>query len=238
MSGQYSNPEDTYCNPKTDVLWNKLGIVTAEGLRKLEYPLVLERSKELSNSPINGAFDIKHLQAIHKYLFQDVYGWAGNLRMIDIYKDRDYFDPHEALESEMQKMHTKLEKNNFLKGLGKSEFVDKFTEVFKEINMVHPFREGNGRSTRLFMEQLADHAGYKFDRTAIDKDKRSKYEWIKASKETFNGNMEPLRSILNDAIRPIQQGKSLAEGKQAPRHDTRRRCTSRPPSGVRRTLRR
>jgi hypothetical protein len=69
------------------------------------------------------------------------------------------------------------------------------------------------------MEQLAEQAGYKFDQTVINKDKRSKYEWIKASKETFNGNMVPLRSILNDAIRPIQQEKSLAESKQAPRHD-------------------
>jgi cell filamentation protein len=219
MSDRYSNHNDPYSNPKTGVLWNKLSIETAEELRKAEYFNAGMRSVELSKSPINGVFDLKHLQAIHKHQFQDVYEWAGKLRTIDISKDGDRFASNEFLESGMRDIHRKLEKNNFLKGLEKSEFVDKFTDVYGDINALHPFREGNGRSTRLFMGQLAEQAGYKFDRTVIDKDERSKHEWNKASKASFHVRMEPLRSILNDAIQPIQQGKSLAEGKQAPRHD-------------------
>lgn len=75
-----------YCYPDSDVLKNKMGVRDSERLSQLERQLTMLRLLDLIDKPIRGKFDLKHLQAIHKYIFQDVYEWAGEIRKVDIAK--------------------------------------------------------------------------------------------------------------------------------------------------------
>ncbi|GHU32690.1 cell filamentation protein Fic [Betaproteobacteria bacterium] len=193
--------DSSYIDPRTGIQRNKLGLKTQEELSKVEYLVVAKRSVELSANPVNGNFDLKHLQAIHKHQFQDVYDWAGKIRTVNISKGNSPFARTEFIESFMKDVHRRLEKVNFLRGLGKKEFVEKFTDVYGDINAAHPFREGNGRSTREFMVQLAEQAGYTFDQSVI----KNKEAWNKASEQSVHGQMEPLKTILNDAIQPRER---------------------------------
>jgi cell filamentation protein len=188
---------DTYIDPETGILRNKLGLRTQKELSEAEYAHTINRSMQLSKKPIQGNFDLKHLQAIHKHQFHDVYEWAGKLRTVNISKGNTLFARTEYLESCMKDIHRNLEKNNFLRGMDKKEFVQKFTDVYGDINALHPFREGNGRTTRQFMAQLAEQAGYTLDQSIIEKNKD---EWNKVSEQSNFGRMEPLKAILNDAI--------------------------------------
>ncbi|MDR1849721.1 MAG: Fic family protein [Zoogloeaceae bacterium] len=191
---------DPYVYPGTYVLKNKFDLRDEEALREAEYRATARRAAELERKPIKGNFDMKHLQAYHKHLFQDVYQWAGKSRTIGISKG-DTFAAVEYLDSFMKDIHKRLEKDNFLRGLEKKEFVSKFTEVYGDINALHPFREGNGRSTREFMKQLAYEAGYKLDIDIISRDRN---RWNEASHLSFHGRMEELRAIFAAAISLLQ----------------------------------
>ncbi|MDR3054703.1 MAG: Fic family protein [Zoogloeaceae bacterium] len=194
--------DPAYIDPKTGILRNKLGITTQEELSRVESVLVAGRTTELSAKPIKGNFDLKHLQTIHKHQFQDVYEWAGKIRTVNISKGNSPFARVDFIEPFMKDVHRRLEKENFLQGLEKKAFVEKFTDVYGDINAAHPFREGNGRSTREFMVQLAKQAGYILDQSVIQNNKKV---WNKASEQSVHGQMEPLKAILNDAIQPIRR---------------------------------
>ena len=79
-------PDELYCYSGSNVLKNKMGIRDKERLYETERKLTMLRIMELLDKPVRGALDLKHLQAIHAYIFQDVYDWAGELRKVDIAK--------------------------------------------------------------------------------------------------------------------------------------------------------
>lgn len=83
--------DDTYCYPGTDVLRNKAEITNAQDLDAYEGELSTLRSIEILESPIAGQFDLTHLQRIHLALFQDVYDWAGKIRIVDISRGNSRF---------------------------------------------------------------------------------------------------------------------------------------------------
>ncbi|MDR0233404.1 MAG: Fic family protein [Zoogloeaceae bacterium] len=191
-----------YFWPNSEVLKNKLMLFDAEALREAEYQAIFKREKELNKNPIKGNFDMAHLKACHKHLFQDVYGWAGELRTVDMAKGGTPFAHFNYLDSAMRDIHKRLEKDNFLRGLERKDFVDGFTDVYGDMNALHPFREGNGRATRCFMRALANQAGYEFDYSRIESD--HKQRWNEASKQSAFGKMDELRAILDDAILPLR----------------------------------
>lgn len=82
---------DPYVYPGTDVLKNKPGLRDSEAVRRYEYEQTVSRAAELQASPVAGKFDLQHLKAIHKHLFQDVYAWAGEVRTVNIAKGGDSF---------------------------------------------------------------------------------------------------------------------------------------------------
>lgn len=190
---------DPYVYPGTDVLKNKAGLRNADTLHQFEYEQSATRAIELQARPIQGRFDLPHLQAIHRHLFQDVYDWAGEVRTVNIHKDAVPFAPTAFIESYSHTVAAELAKEAHLKGLDKPPFVERLSHYYTEFNAVHPFREGNGRSTREFIGQLAREAGYELDQTRID---NSKDQWNQAAAAGRAGNMEPLKVIFADAIRP------------------------------------
>ena len=143
-----------YCYPDSDVLVNKLDIRDPNKLQIFERKLTMLRLLELIDKPIEGKFDLKHLQAIHAYIFQDVYDWAGKIRTVDIAKGNTFCNVR-FISSQADAIFSKLKEEYYLAGLEEYMFTKRLAYYFSEINALHPFREGNGRSQREFIRSLA-----------------------------------------------------------------------------------
>jgi cell filamentation protein len=158
----------------------------------MERQLVLQRSR--AGVPL-GNFDMAHLRAIHRHLFQDVYDWAGELRTLEISKDGEQFQFRQYVETGMADVHRRLERDNYLKGLSAPEFCSKAAEILGDVNYVHPFREGNGRTQLHYLKQLAEQAGH-----AMDLTKLPVRGWIDASRAAHRSNYEPMRAAIEAAL--------------------------------------
>ena len=158
---------DAYFWPGSDVLRNIPGFTTNEELRRFEYAATRQRSEELALRPIPGHFDTAHFREIHRYLFQDVYEWAGEYRTVEFSKGSSAFaplkTPAHTLETWGEKILGDLATENHLKGLKKVAFVERLTHHYGELNFWHAMREGNGRATKEFLYQLAKQAGYELE---------------------------------------------------------------------------
>ena len=154
--------KDPYIN-ENGVLRNKLHCTNQTELEELEKMLTLLRIVEIQEKPIKGKYDLKHLQKIHEYIFQDIYEWAGKLRTVDISKGETLFCPTENIESYGQTIFEQLKVDKNLQGMDVYNFCKKGAYYLGEINMIHPFREGNGRTQREFMKSLAQNAGYELN---------------------------------------------------------------------------
>jgi cell filamentation protein len=171
---------DPYLYPGTDVLRNKPGIRDAALLERIERDVVAERARQ--GVPA-GDFDLMHLRAIHRQLFQDVYSWAGEIRTVEISKDGHQFQFRRYIETGMADVHRRLVAADFLTGLDLPQFAERAGEIIGDINYVHPFREGNGRTQMQYLRLLADWAGHPIDLTRLDRD-----AWMAASRAAHRGD--------------------------------------------------
>jgi cell filamentation protein len=156
---------DPYCWPGTDCLRNLLGIRDPAELARVEQEIVGYRSSELAFLP--GAFDTEHLLRFHHALFRDVYDWAGQIRTVDIAKGIP-FCRHQFLPDQLDALFDNLADDTYLTGLAAGEFLEKFARLYGDLNALHPFREGNGRTQRAFLGQLARAAGWDISWRALD----------------------------------------------------------------------
>jgi cell filamentation protein len=147
--------KDPYFDSVYGVLRNLLGINSQSELDCVEATFAAVRSYELATSPVVGAFDLDHLRDIHKNLFGDVYDWAGQIRTVDISKGTTRFASFQQIESYAPQITSPLLHEEYLRGLNPDEFSLRAGHYLGELNVLHPFREGNGRSIREFMSQLA-----------------------------------------------------------------------------------
>lgn len=180
----------------TGVLRNKLGITDQEQLDRVEATFVAVRSYELAAEPIRGKFDLAHLQEIHRWLFSDVYDWAGQIRTVDISKGETRFASHTHIEGYAPQITRPLAQEKYLRGLGPDEFSERVGHYLGELNVLHPFREGNGRATREFFSQLAGAAGYEIDWRGMTRD-----DMIAASIAAYGGDSRPLARLVRDNLR-------------------------------------
>lgn len=158
------------------VLKNKLGATTNEMLEDRERDITALRIVMLKANPISGNFDLKHLKAIHRFIFSPIYHWAGQIRQGSLSKGETVFTFPERIEPELNKIFKQLKRENYLQGLNKENIAKKLAFYLGELNAHHPFREGNGRVQRIFISDLAYQAGYKLDFSHISQD-----EMIEAS---------------------------------------------------------
>jgi cell filamentation protein len=145
------NHTDPYTYPNSTVLKNKLDIKNKSELDIIEAEIY--DTKMRINTP-KGMFDYNHLMKMHHFLFNDIYDWAGKPREVNIAKKTDYagttmFAYSHRIEPELKKILTRLD-HDFIVECDRNEFCNKISEYFNEVNAVHPFREGNGRTNRLF----------------------------------------------------------------------------------------
>lgn len=163
-------PADPYVYPGTTVLRNKADLTDHDMWQAFELDASLARMAELEHTPVQGNFDFHHMNAIHRHLFQDVYEWAGQPRIINIEKRYPHCI-HEAIQTEGDKLYTKLADDDHLKWLNRGPFVEKFTDYWGDVNAVHAYREGNTRAQQAFFSQLAENAGWPLDFQSIDYDR-------------------------------------------------------------------
>jgi cell filamentation protein len=155
---------DPYVYPGTDILINKYSIEEQKPLHKIEGMLTGRRLLELMKNPIDGEFDLKHLQKIHKYIFQDLYSWAGEIRTTNISNGND-FAHHMVVGMYFEEsVSNSLKKTHYLREFTtKSVFVEKLAYYFDHVNAAHPFRDGNGRAQREFFRILALKNNFQID---------------------------------------------------------------------------
>ena len=152
---------DPYVYPGTNVLRNLRDFRTLRELSELEAEASSWRLSQLERRPLRGKFDIAHLQAIHRYIFQDVYPWAGELRTVDIARPGQfYFAFSQQIRPCLLRTFADLQAERHLKGAAAQEFCHRAAHYMGELNAIHPFRDGNGRTQREFIRQLALHGGH------------------------------------------------------------------------------
>jgi cell filamentation protein len=185
--------DKVYCYPPDyTVLENKLGIRDAGKLELTEREFVTER---IAQGVPKGNFDLVHLQANHKQLFQDVFGWAGLVRRVEISKAGHQFQPRQYIETGMADVHRRIAGAGYLRGMDPAEFAQSAGKIIGDVNYVHPFREGNGRTQAQYLKQLAERAGHRLDLTKLEP-----ALWIEASRQAHRGEYEPMVQAIRAAL--------------------------------------
>lgn len=151
----YEPRNSNYCYPGTDVLVNKLNIKDKSTLQKFEAKITAAKLLALRQKGIIGNFDAKHLNQIHTYLFEDIYPFAGKYRNENIAKGVFRFAEWEYIEPELNRLLNGLKEENYLAGLSREALAERLAYYLSELNVLHPYREGNGRTIREFLRELA-----------------------------------------------------------------------------------
>lgn len=189
---------DIYCYPGTDVLINLLNIKNDDALRIAETALTTRRCAQLQISPIHGKFDFAHLRAIHKHIFQDVYPWAGQIRNGDIAKGNTLFCLSQNISTYAEEVFSSYYQDCFSARDDIQAFAHVFTDHYADVNCLHPFREGNGRTQREFARELCFACGYVFNLAHVNQK-----NMISASASAYYGNTTKLEQIFEQALEPV-----------------------------------
>lgn len=199
---------DPYLIPGSSVLKNLLNITDADTLTRAEYRLTLARRQQLHANPLAGKFDLIHLQGIHRSLFQDIYEWAGELRTVDISKRSSAFQPVSAIRTGAQYTFGMLHDGPLLRGaVSDQEFVKHMATLFEQANYLHPFREGNGRTLRVFFDQVAART-----RRTLAWRNVGEHDHLRASIECFDsGSGAAYERIFTKTIGRPRDGLSLLD---------------------------
>lgn len=185
----YAAIADPYCYRATTVLKNRIGLRDQAKLDAFEAEVTSERAGQPLPA---GRLSYSHYRAIHRHLFQDVYSWAGKVRTVRIAKGGSAFCYPEHIDREMKRLFAGLKRQKFLRGLDAATFAKQAAHFLAELNAVHPFREGNGRTQLSFLKVLAERAWHplaleRLDPAAI----------LSATVKSFGGDEKPLaRHIL------------------------------------------
>lgn len=189
---------DPYIDPNTGILSNSLGITSQTELEKAEADISAVVLASLPDQPIPGNFDLQHMQAIHRALFGSLYPWAGELRTVELTKGSTRFANPEFLEQAAATVFYELHHENLLRDLPGNTYIERFAHYFSEVNILHPFREGNGRTQRAFFSLLAADAGRRVKWESMDP-----AENLKASVAAYNGDESDLVAMLTLLIVPV-----------------------------------
>lgn len=185
------------CYPGTSVLVNKLGIQNQAQLNENETLIVGVKSLQFELAPFPEALDFNYYKKLHRFLFDELYEWAGTMRSIDLSKQHTHFCPVDEIESLAGRMFSRIEQMDFLCGLPREDFIAELTDFYSSVNYLHPFREGNGRTQRLYFRRLAQRAGYKLDFAAVDSD-----HMMIATIHAASGIEETLHNVFDEIITP------------------------------------
>jgi cell filamentation protein len=187
-------PDDPYTDPVTGVLRNKLGLSTAAELEAAEREITHAALILLREAPVGATYDLPHLCAVHRRIFGDIYDWAGQVRSVAIAKGSLFCLP-QYIKPSAAEIFRQLRDENFLQNLERDAFIDRLAYNLGEVNALHPFREGNGRTQRAFFEQLAYDAGFTLAWQHLDAARN-----IATSAAIMRGDAAPMRKMLDELV--------------------------------------
>lgn len=192
MAYTYDN-QSKHCYKGTDVLVNNFNITDQYILDKVDADITRKNIAVLNMRPIKGNFDLKHLQNIHLAIFKDLYPFAGKIRDEIISKGTTFALP-QYINSCSNELFKELKRENYLLNKNIDEIPNRLAYYMAEINAIHPFREGNGRSNREFIRTLGIKCGFYIDWSSLSED-----ELLRASIRSMK-NTDKLEELIREAI--------------------------------------
>jgi cell filamentation protein len=194
-SYNYLDPDYIYTDPKTGLLRNLQNISEIEVLLFVESSAVTKRLQELYQDPIK-IKGVDTLFEIHKRLFQDLYVWAGKKRNVEISKDGKQFFPTSHFDNAFIYIDTLVSEFKLIPKENKKQLALKLSEILDNVNYLHPFREGNGRTQREFLRLLALEKGITLNLNPPDnKDTYERYMY-----GTINSDVKILTALILEQI--------------------------------------
>ncbi len=211
---------DPYLYPKTETLKNRANLRDPQELAAFEASATARRLRELRERPLPGAFDADHLRGYHHWIFQDVYAFAGVFRIVTLGKApvvgelAQWFTPPERLEQEAARICERLARAHYLQGLSRPEFAQQGAKVLADLNSLHPFREGNGRTQRMFLSDLAHQAGHELHFDVVSRERMGR-----ASRQAMQGDVTMMARLLDEItdaerIEPLRRAIAFLESQQ------------------------
>jgi cell filamentation protein len=194
-SYKYIDPHFTYSDPNTGLLKNLLDITEPDVLLFVESGAVTKRLQEFYENPIK-IKGIDSLFEIHKHLFQDIYSWAGMKRIVEIGKDGKQFFPTSHFDIAFRYIDQLIVEFKKIPKENKIMLSEKLAEILDNVNYLHPFREGNGRTQREFLRLLALEKDLKLNLNPPDnKSVNERY-----MKGTIESNVKILTELIFELI--------------------------------------
>ncbi|MGL1958689.1 MAG: Fic family protein [Colwellia sp.] len=193
VSLKYGTGNDPYCYENTDILINKFEIKNATILEQAETEISNVSSASIDFSP--PPYNFAYLQKIHQILFGDLYTWAGQSRTIGMNKGDTMFCRPEHIQREVTKLFNVLSHANYFQNISMTELIVKIAEFYGDLNIIHPFREGNGRSQRILFEHIIVNCGFKISWANVNKN-----EWIQANINSVHCDYSLLENIFTRCI--------------------------------------
>jgi cell filamentation protein len=188
----YGSIKDPYCYKRSAVLKNKLSIRVQSELNEAERRLTSLRFEQ----PLpHGKFDVSHYCSIHQYLFQDIFAWAGQFRTIRISKGNSMFCYPEFIATEMENLFAQLHSSILGATIDRRGFAIKAANFLSDLNAIHPFREGNGRTQLAFLTVLSEQAGHPLNLKTFNPERL-----LTAMIASFDGDAEDLAAEINGDI--------------------------------------
>ncbi len=183
---------DPYLDLNSGILRNRLSITDPVELATAEAAITAVRLAQLAVHPVTGDHDLTHLQAIHRFVFEPLYDWAGEIRTVTLAKGGQEFCPPELIRPHAAQVFLGLAVRDHLRGLVREQLLTDLTDFLAALNDLHPFREGNGRTQRAFLTQLVQDSGYRLRWAAMSAEENSE-----ASRAAGRGDRKPLHAMLD-----------------------------------------
>lgn len=190
---------DPYIDPATGILRNRLGLTTQAELDHAEAELISIRTTWMLESPPPNTGDLDQLRAIHRILFGPLYDWAGEIRTVEMNKGEagsTLFQIAETIPTGAAWAHDRLAEDGMFAGMDADRFLERFPAHYDAFNYVHPFREGNGRTQRVFWSCICHAAGFDIDWRMISKADNDRASMIAMN----NLDYGPLRAMIAPAL--------------------------------------
>ncbi|NTW39880.1 MAG: cell filamentation protein Fic [Cellulomonadaceae bacterium] len=199
---------DPYLDLETGLLRNKVGARTQVALDDAEGDLSFARLMQLSDRPLKATGDLEELRAIHGHLFQDVYEWAGQVRTVDVRKNvegAEFFLPVSMIGRAAGYAAEELRADNGLRGFERDRFIERLAYHYDQFNYVHPFREGNGRTQRVFWNRVARDAGWQLDWRGVHGSTNDQACRAASEQRDFGPLREMFSRIVAPAVAPAER---------------------------------
>lgn len=193
MIDKYGAGQDPYCYCDSHILKNLLNIRDESTLQEAELDLSSLAAKNLDFA--EPPYDLIYLRRIHNILFADIYEWAGAIRTIDISKANTHFCTASRIAPEANKLFKSVKKKEYFVGMDKTQLIKELSELYADLNVIHPFRDGNGRAQRILFEHIVVNCGFEISWTTITIN-----EWLDANIQGFYGNYETMESVFRKCI--------------------------------------